>query len=182
MAKPLDVIVVTGALGNTGWKLVCHLAGHSGAERLVGIDIEPPNREHHETLERLASERPDPGPLVEFREADLTDWGDARWRDGVAEARALVKAAQAHGVPVVFLFWPRIEFMMEPGSTHPYTEHLEGVANGSTVKLLDLAEAFREKGGEALYLDGIHATVEGHRVAAECLVQTLKELGVSPKR
>jgi nucleoside-diphosphate-sugar epimerase len=90
VAKPLDTIVVTGALGNTGWKLVCHLAGHSGAERLVGIDIEPPNREHYETLERLARERPDPGPLVELREADLTDWGDARWRDGVAEARALV--------------------------------------------------------------------------------------------
>jgi lysophospholipase L1-like esterase len=96
-----------------------------------------------------------------------------------AEAEALVREAEDRGIPVVFLFWPRIEWMEEPGRNHPYAEWIEKLLDKKTVSLLDLAESFRSKGGRELYLDGIHATAEGHALAAECLLLTLESLGVA---
>jgi hypothetical protein len=89
------------------------------------------------------------------------------------EAERLIEKASA---PVIFLFWPRIEWMNEPGTSHPYIDPIKDLADGKTVAILDLAEAFRKNGGERLYLDGIHATPEGHRVAAGALSDLLKEM------
>jgi lysophospholipase L1-like esterase len=89
------------------------------------------------------------------------------------EADILVRDAKARGVPVIFLFWPRIEWMMEEGAGHPYADVIRDLADGERVFILDLAEAFRLKGGEALYLDGIHPKPEGHAIAADRLVELL---------
>lgn len=89
------------------------------------------------------------------------------------EAEQLVEETS---VPVIFLFWPRIEWMKEPGSSHPYAAQIKDLADSDTVAVLDLAEAFRQNGGEKLYIDGIHATPEGHRVAAQELSRLLKGL------
>jgi nucleoside-diphosphate-sugar epimerase len=99
VARALDTILVTGALGNAGWKLVCHLARHSGAERIVGVDVVDPGVEHSATLKQIAQQRPGSGPRVELRAADLTDWDDARWREGVAGARAVVHLAARNPRP-----------------------------------------------------------------------------------
>ena len=99
MNSPRDTILVTGALGNAGWKLVSHLARHSNAERVVGVDVAPPTGERLETLERIVGERTGPAPSVELREADLTDWDDLRWRDPAGEARALVHLAARNPRP-----------------------------------------------------------------------------------
>ncbi len=95
-----------------------------------------------------------------------------------AEAKALVKEARRRGVKAVFLFWPRIEWMDEPGSGHPYAEVIRELADGEEVAILDLAETFRKEGGKRLYLDGIHPTPEGHAVAAKRLMGILEDLGV----
>ncbi|MBU0753952.1 MAG: SGNH/GDSL hydrolase family protein, partial [Planctomycetes bacterium] len=44
-----------------------------------------------------------------------------------AEAASLVEAAKARKVPVVFLFWPRIEWM-EDGGNHPYAATISDLA------------------------------------------------------
>ena len=87
-------ILVTGALGNAGWKLVSHLARHSSASRVVGVDVVSPTPNHHDDLKRSV-----PGPIVELRQADLTDWDDPRWRDPAAEARAVVHLAAQNPRP-----------------------------------------------------------------------------------
>jgi nucleoside-diphosphate-sugar epimerase len=92
-------ILVTGALGNAGWKLVTHLAGHSRAARVVGVDLVPPSRDHLDTLGRLARERGDRAPGVELREADLRDPGDGRWRHVADEAHAIVHLAAQNPRP-----------------------------------------------------------------------------------
>lgn len=99
MADTLDTILVTGALGNAGWKLVCHLARHSSAGRVVGVDVAPPGPTKVDTLRRIAAERPGSGPEVDLRQADLTDWGDSRWREGVAETRTVVHLAAKNPRP-----------------------------------------------------------------------------------
>jgi len=99
VGRARDTILVTGALGNAGWKLVSHLARHSDADRVVGVDVVPPAQGHLDTLERLEEERSGPGPRVELREADLTDWDDPRWRDPAAAARAVVHLAAQNPRP-----------------------------------------------------------------------------------
>jgi nucleoside-diphosphate-sugar epimerase len=97
VTDPPDTILVTGALGNAGWKLMSHLAQESKAARIVGVDIAPPAPEHLDTLRRW--HEGSPGSRVELREADLTDWADARWRGPVAEARAVVHLAAQNPRP-----------------------------------------------------------------------------------
>jgi nucleoside-diphosphate-sugar epimerase len=99
MGDTRDTIVVTGALGNAGWKLLSHLARHSNADRLVGVDVAPPTQEYLDSLKRSVGERSSPGPTVELYEADLTDWDDPRWRNPAAQARAIVHLAAQNPRP-----------------------------------------------------------------------------------
>ncbi|MCG6925695.1 MAG: NAD(P)-dependent oxidoreductase [Acidobacteria bacterium] len=92
-------ILVTGALGNAGWKLTSHLARQSHADRVVGVDVVPPTPDHLGSLEQCARERSGPGPAVELRQADLTDWDDPRWREPAAQARAVVHLAAQNPRP-----------------------------------------------------------------------------------
>jgi nucleoside-diphosphate-sugar epimerase len=92
-------ILVTGALGNAGWKLVTHLAGHSKADRVVGVDIAPATAEHRKTLKQIAGERSDRAPVVDLRDADLAEWDDDRWREIVGGARAIVHLAAQNPRP-----------------------------------------------------------------------------------
>jgi nucleoside-diphosphate-sugar epimerase len=94
-----DVILVTGSLGNAGWKLVRHLARHSTAGGVVAVDVVPAKGDHLDTLERIAGDRSIPGPRVELREADLTDWTDVRWREPLARARTIVHLAAQNPRP-----------------------------------------------------------------------------------
>jgi nucleoside-diphosphate-sugar epimerase len=90
-------VVVTGALGNAGWKLVSHLAERSGADRVVGVDVAPPERQHLAALERWTGT--DGSPRVVLRQANLTEWDDPRWREPVAEATAVVHLAAQNPRP-----------------------------------------------------------------------------------
>jgi nucleoside-diphosphate-sugar epimerase len=97
VSEATGAVVVTGALGNAGWKLVSHLAEQSKDGRVVGMDVAPPTREHLEALQRWNARQE--GPKVELRQADLTEWDDPRWRDPLAEARAVVHLAAQNPRP-----------------------------------------------------------------------------------
>lgn len=94
-----------------------------------------------------------------------------------AGAEKLVREAKERNVPVVFFFWPRIEWMSKPDEGHPYAELVKEMADGKSVAVLDMAEAFRRNGGPSLYLDGIHAKPEGHQLAARALAKLMKDMG-----
>lgn len=40
----LERVVITGALGNLGWKLLCHLAHNRHVRQIFGLDKAAPNR------------------------------------------------------------------------------------------------------------------------------------------
>ena len=82
MAERARSVAITGALGNLGWKLLCHLAEHSASTRLVGLDNRKAGPAQEAELRRLAGEREVDIDLVE---CDLADWQDRGWRDIVDE-------------------------------------------------------------------------------------------------
>ena len=91
-------IVVTGALGNLGWKLLCHLAENSAAPRLIGLDLEEPQPGRLEQLQTIAEIHADP-PEIELIACDLADWQDRRWRDVFNRVSAVVHLAAKNPYP-----------------------------------------------------------------------------------
>ena len=96
MAERARSVAITGALGNLGWKLLCHLAEHSASTRLVGLDNRKAGPGQEAELRRLAGEREVDIDLVE---CDLADWQDRRWRDIVDETEAVVHFAYRSPFP-----------------------------------------------------------------------------------
>jgi nucleoside-diphosphate-sugar epimerase len=91
-------IAVTGALGNLGWKLLCHLAEHSAAPRLVGLDLRPAEPGRLEQLQTIAEIHADP-PKIDLVTCDLADWKDERWRDILTQVSAVVHFAAKNPYP-----------------------------------------------------------------------------------
>jgi nucleoside-diphosphate-sugar epimerase len=91
-------IAVTGALGNLGWKLLCHLAEHSAAPRLVGLDLRPAEPGRLEKLQTLSEIHADPA-RIELLACDLGDFHDARWRNVIHEVSAVVHFAARNPFP-----------------------------------------------------------------------------------
>jgi len=56
--------------------------------------VVPPTQDHLDSLRRSG-----PGPTVELRQANITDWADPRWRVPAAEARAIVHLAAQNPRP-----------------------------------------------------------------------------------
>ncbi len=90
-------IVVTGATGNLGTKLLCHLA-FLGFHRLVGLDIQE-DQASFARIRRSAMDAGHPEPDVEIRKCDLTDPSDDRWRSAVANANGVVHFAAWNPYP-----------------------------------------------------------------------------------
>lgn len=76
-------IVITGAGGNLGQKLIAHLNSLDWCEAIVGIDVRP---------------FPEFGK-ARFVEADLADAGDARWQEEVTRADAVAHFAAENPFP-----------------------------------------------------------------------------------
>lgn len=91
-------IAVTGALGNLGWKLLCHLAEHSESPRLVGLDLRPPEPGRLEQLQTIAEMHANP-PQIELLTCDLSDWQDQRWQNVIKEVSAVVHFAAKNPFP-----------------------------------------------------------------------------------
>ncbi|HTJ57287.1 MAG TPA: NAD(P)-dependent oxidoreductase [Devosiaceae bacterium] len=80
-------VLVTGAGGNLGSKLVAHLAGLDWCETIFGLDIAP--------MEGAPFDSPKFRPVV----SDLGDAHDRRWFEAVAEADAIVHFAVRNPAP-----------------------------------------------------------------------------------
>lgn len=91
-------IAVTGALGNLGWKLLCHLAEYSAAPRLIGLDLEEAKPGRLEQLQTIAEIHADP-PELELIACDLSDGHDRRWRDVIDRVSAVVHFAAKNPYP-----------------------------------------------------------------------------------
>ena len=76
-------VLITGAAGNLGSKLIEHLQAAEWCSAIVGIDPKP---------------RPEAGKLRSVV-ADLRDAGDRRWTDAVAEIDAIVHFAAQNPAP-----------------------------------------------------------------------------------
>ena len=96
MAERARSVAVTGALGNLGWKLLCHLAEHSASTRLIGLDNRKASPALEAELRRLPGERPVDIDLVE---CDLADGQDRRWRDAIDQVEAVVHFAYRSPFP-----------------------------------------------------------------------------------
>lgn len=91
-------IAVTGALGNLGWKLLCHLAEHSATPRLVGLDLKEAEPGHLEQLQTIAEIHAEP-PQIDLISCDLSNWHDTRWRTIINEVSAVVHFAAKNPFP-----------------------------------------------------------------------------------
>jgi nucleoside-diphosphate-sugar epimerase len=90
-------VIVTGACGNLGTKLLCHLAV-SGSNKLIGLDRADDSA--HEELIRTASADAGCNQVeVQIRGCDLADPSDERWRSAVAESDAVVHFAAQNPFP-----------------------------------------------------------------------------------
>ena len=94
-------VAVTGALGNLGWKLLCHLATTNAVNRLVGLDVREAAAEHTEKLQTIAQTyHPDQEPPeVEFIQCNLSDWHDRRWRRTIERVDSIVHFAADNPYP-----------------------------------------------------------------------------------
>ena len=96
MVEPIRSVAITGALGNLGWKLICHLAAQSGCSRLIGLDSRKADEGQEAELRRLAGGRTLDFDLIE---CDLAAWDDQRWRTPLDEVEAVVHFAYRSPFP-----------------------------------------------------------------------------------
>ena len=95
-SNTIQSAAVTGALGNLGWKLLCHLAQSGRFTRLVGLDIVAAGQEKRDQLVALS---PNGSIDVEFVECDLTDWHDQRWQNALNTVESVVHFAALNPYP-----------------------------------------------------------------------------------
>ena len=88
-------IVVTGAVGNMGFKILKHFAARGAAGQVFGLDAKAPTEQQRQEVEQTRN----PDRQVHFVECDLTDWSDARWRDVFDQADAVVHFAAQFPYP-----------------------------------------------------------------------------------
>ncbi|MEO2033020.1 MAG: NAD-dependent epimerase/dehydratase family protein [Planctomycetaceae bacterium] len=85
---------ISGACGNLGWKLLCHLVRQTDVEQVFGLSLELPTGEQYSELRQL-----DGHEKVTFVRADLTDHADQRWREVIEQSDAVVHFAAQNPYP-----------------------------------------------------------------------------------
>lgn len=94
MSQPIQSIVITGATGNLGWKLLRHLIEAPHVRRVTGIAFDDPSPEQQQELSETPGHR-----KVRFVQADLTDHTDLNWRYAVEHSDAVVHFAAQNPFP-----------------------------------------------------------------------------------
>ena len=87
-------VVITGALGNLGRKLLEHLISLDHISQVVGLDLKIPTSEELIQFQGLKH-----SSKVHFVACDLLDWNDRRWRDPLAKCDAVVHFAAKNPFP-----------------------------------------------------------------------------------
>ena len=91
-------IAVTGALGNLGWKLLCHLAQYGETSTLIGLDLQATTPEKLEHLKTISQNNPRLNE-IDLIECDLANWDDSRWRDVINRVSTVVHLAAKNPYP-----------------------------------------------------------------------------------
>jgi nucleoside-diphosphate-sugar epimerase len=84
-SKPVRSVLITGAGGNLGQKLIAHLLAQEWCERIVALDRSPPSTT--------------PMDRVQWIAGDLTDPSDVQWREALAGVDAAVHFAAQNPYP-----------------------------------------------------------------------------------
>ncbi len=87
-------VVITGATGNLGWKLVRHLCADGQFSRIVGLDLNPPTEQQLAELSAAGH-----ASLFDAACCDLADGGDRRWREEIERCEAVVHFAAKNPFP-----------------------------------------------------------------------------------
>jgi nucleoside-diphosphate-sugar epimerase len=90
----MNCIAITGACGNLGWKLLCHLVQQPNVEQIFGIAIELPTDEQQRELSQFEGKT-----KATFVRADLTKTADRRWREVIEQSNAVVHFAAQNPYP-----------------------------------------------------------------------------------
>ena len=91
----IELVAITGAMGNLGGKLIRYLAARPGYTRLIGLDIHQPSAAERANIEAQVRH----GARIDLRACDLTDWHDRRWRDALQAVDAVVHFAARNPFP-----------------------------------------------------------------------------------
>ncbi len=87
-------VVITGAAGNLGWKLVRHLCADGHVSRVVGLDLNPPTEQQLAELSAAGH-----GDRFKAVCCDLADGDDRRWRNEIEHCDAVVHFAAKNPFP-----------------------------------------------------------------------------------
>lgn len=79
---------------------------------------------------------------------------------------AIVEAGRAAGATVLLVWHPTIEAV--EGADEPHRDRLLAVGAERGARTLDLTPTYRAAGGD-VYVDGVHLSARGHRVAGEAI-------------
>lgn len=91
------------------------------------------------------------------------------------ELGTMIRLCRAHGAAPVLVRWV-LSAQAAAGPAAPATPHQEAllsVAGAERVPVVDLLSIFGERRGAGLYVDVVHATREGNRLAAESIAKLL---------
>jgi lysophospholipase L1-like esterase len=89
------------------------------------------------------------------------------------EIRTIVAWCRAHGARPILMVWPQRVQLSQPALTTKQ-RILVRIGGEEQVAGVNLLPFFRDRGGEALFVDGIHANAAGHRVVADALAPLLR--------
>ena len=91
-------VLLTGATGNLGWKLLHHLVSLPGYARFVGLDLRQPDPDRLAALQQVA-QAAGQQPELQFITCDLADPHDQAWREAITQADVIVHFAAQNPYP-----------------------------------------------------------------------------------
>ena len=94
LTRTIRRIAITGACGNLGWKLLCHLVQQPDIAQVFGIGLDLPTDKQCDELNQL-----DGHAKATFAQADLTDHKDRRWQELVEQSDGVVHFAAQNPFP-----------------------------------------------------------------------------------
>lgn len=87
----MNAVLITGALGNLGWKATSLLAADTRFQRILACDLGEPSDAQASQLAEWSG--------VEFVRCDLSSWKDLRWRSRILDVDSVLHFAAQNPFP-----------------------------------------------------------------------------------
>ena len=156
-ASPRAVVITFWVNGRTSWD---HL---SDAEHLELLAAERAGELSRHRVTRLLR-RMTPGSRPRLSEEEFAD-----------ELRKTVALARDRGARPLLAVWPS-QRQMSGEEADPRQRIVATVGAETGVPVVELADRFRVSGGLRLFVDPVHATAKGYRIAGEAVAEALRPL------